>query len=154
MTPKGYTGKILRVDLSTGKTSTLDTMDYARKFVGGRGLATALYWDEVPPDVGAFSPENRLIIATGGAIGALARYGMGGLVQQALKTASFCSHDPVCASHKPRNRPTERWLEGAACHGCALVAETSCEMRNDYLDRALVVPTLATAGAAYFGDAR
>src|SRR5205807_10056234 len=28
----------------------------------------------------------------------------------------------------------------AACHGCALVAETSCEMRNDYLDRALVVP--------------
>jgi hypothetical protein len=31
----------------------------------------------------------------------------------------------------------ERWLHGAACHGCALVAETSCEMRNDYLDRAL-----------------
>jgi CrcB protein len=29
------------------------------------------------------------IIAAGGAIGALARYGMGGLVQQALKTASF-----------------------------------------------------------------
>ena len=24
-----------------------------------------------------------------------------------------------------------RWLHGAACHGCALVAETSCEMRND-----------------------
>ncbi len=46
------------------------------------------------------------------------------------------------------------WLHGAACHGCALVAETSCEMRNDYLDRALVVPTLATAGAAFFGDAR
>jgi CrcB protein len=29
------------------------------------------------------------IIAAGGAVGALARYGMGGLVQQALKTASF-----------------------------------------------------------------
>ena len=29
-----------------------------------------------------------------------------------------------------------RWLHGAACHGCALVAETSCEMRNDYLGRA------------------
>ena len=29
------------------------------------------------------------IIAVGGAVGALARYGMGGLVQQAFKTASF-----------------------------------------------------------------
>jgi hypothetical protein len=44
----------------------------------------------------------------------------------------------------------ERWLHGAACHGCALVAETSCEMRNDYLDRALVVPALGVAGAAFF----
>ena len=43
-----------------------------------------------------------------------------------------------------------RWLHGAACHGCALVAETSCEMRNDYLDRALVVPTLAVHDAAFF----
>ena len=47
-----------------------------------------------------------------------------------------------------------RWLHGAACHGCTLVAETSCEMRNDYLDRALVVPTLAGADTAFFGDAR
>ena len=44
----------------------------------------------------------------------------------------------------------ERWLHGAACHGCALVAETSCEMRNDYLDRALVVPVLGVADAAFF----
>ena len=32
----------------------------------------------------------------------------------------------------------------------ALVAETSCEMRNDYLDRALVVPTLDVNDAAFF----
>jgi hypothetical protein len=44
----------------------------------------------------------------------------------------------------------ERWLHGAACHGCALVAEPSCEMRNDYLDRALVVPVLGVADAAFF----
>ena len=43
-----------------------------------------------------------------------------------------------------------RHLHGAACHGCALISETSCEMRNDYLDRSLVVPTLAVAGAAFF----
>jgi hypothetical protein len=44
----------------------------------------------------------------------------------------------------------ERWLHGAACHGCALVAETSCEMHNDYLDRALVVPVLGFSNAAFF----
>ena len=46
--------------------------------------------------------------------------------------------------------PAPAQAEGAACHGCALVAETSCEMRNDYLDRALVVPVLGLTGAAFF----
>jgi hypothetical protein len=41
-------------------------------------------------------------------------------------------------------------IECAACHGCLLIAETSCEQRNDWLDRALVVPTLAVTDAAFF----
>ena len=53
---------------------------------------------------------------------------------------ALCSNDPICAQHAPGQSMEERWLHGAACHGCALVAETSCEMRNDYLDRALVMP--------------
>ncbi|MBN1834966.1 MAG: hypothetical protein JW820_03890 [Spirochaetales bacterium] len=65
MAPRGYTGTILRVDLSTGSTETLDTYEYARRFIGGRGLATALYWQEVPPETAAFAPENRLVFATG-----------------------------------------------------------------------------------------
>ena len=87
---------------------------------------------------------------------------LGGLVQQArhieahvshaLRTGALCSNDPICAQHAPGESMESRWLHGAACHGCALVAETSCEMRNDYLDRALVVPTLATADAAFFGE--
>ena len=85
---------------------------------------------------------------------------LGGLVQQArqiedhieraLRTAALCSNDPVCAQHDPASSIECRWLHGAACHGCALVAETSCEMRNDYLDRALVVPTLDVNDAAFF----
>jgi hypothetical protein len=31
-----------------------------------------------------------------------------------------------------------------------LIAETSCESRNEFLDRALVVPTVATPAAAFF----
>ena len=86
---------------------------------------------------------------------------LGGLVQEArriedhlchaLRTAALCSNDPVCAEHVPGRSMEERWLHGAACHGCTLIAETSCEMRNEYLDRALVVPTLYAAGAAFFG---
>lgn len=85
---------------------------------------------------------------------------LGGLVQQArhieehladaLRMGALCSNDPVCAQHEPDASLERRWLHGAACHGCALIAETSCEMRNDHLDRALVVPTLGQEDAAFF----
>jgi hypothetical protein len=85
---------------------------------------------------------------------------LGGLVQQArhiedhlaqaLQMSELCSNDPICAQHSPGKTMEGRWLLGAACHGCALVAETSCEMRNDYLDRALVVPVLGIPDAAFF----
>lgn len=85
---------------------------------------------------------------------------LGGLVEQArtigehlhaaLETAALCSNDPVCAGHDPGESMEERWLHGAACHGCTLIAETSCEMRNDYLDRALVAPVIGCADAALF----
>ena len=88
---------------------------------------------------------------------------LGGLVQearhiedhlaQALRMGALCSNDPICAQHAPGESMEGRWLHGAACHGCALVAEPSCEMRNDYLDRALVVPALGIADAAFFGTA-
>ena len=49
-------------------------------------------------------------------------------------------------STRPATSTEGRCLHGAACHGCLLIAETSCEMRNDFLDRALVVPTLGVPG--------
>ena len=73
-----------------------------------------------------------------------------GHLQHALESAALCSNDPVCAEHVPGRSMEERWLHGAACHGCALIAETSCEMRNEYLDRALVAPGLYAAEAAFF----
>ena len=87
---------------------------------------------------------------------------LGGLVQQAhqiedhladaLRIGALCSNDPICAQHQPGESMEQRWLHGAACHGCTLIAETSCEMRNDYLDRALVVPVLGLADAAFFAN--
>ncbi len=85
---------------------------------------------------------------------------LGGLVQEArnielhlahaLRSGALCSNDPICAQHDPGRSLENRFLQGAACHGCALIAETSCEMRNDFLDRALVVPVLGNRGAAFF----
>ena len=65
----------------------------------------------------------------------------------------LCANDPVCAQHQPESRQEERFLFGAACHGCLLLAESSCERRNDFLDRALVVPTVDGDGAAFFTEA-
>ena len=61
----GYAGAILRVDVSSGNISRQPTMDYAGDFLGGRGIAARIYWDEVPPGTGAFDPGNRLIFITG-----------------------------------------------------------------------------------------
>ncbi len=65
MSKFGYSGAILKVDLSQGQTVSLPTDDYAERFIGGRGLAAKLYWDQVSPQTGAFDPENCLIFATG-----------------------------------------------------------------------------------------
>ncbi len=106
-------------------------------------------------------PMSGLLISTGtpGAEGTL-----GGLVEQgrhlerhlrrAVDLGSLCSHDPVCAGHSPASDLGERYLEGAACHGCLFVAECSCERFNQYLDRALVVPTLGAEDLAFLPSPR
>ena len=68
----------------------------------------------------------------------------------AIEEARLCSNDPVCAEHDASAEHDPMHLHGAACHGCLLIAETSCEQRNDWLDPALVVATLAVTDAAFF----
>lgn len=71
-------------------------------------------------------------------------------IRNALELGELCSNDPVCAQHEPENAHERRFLHGAACHGCLLIAETSCEQQNDFLDRALVVPTVDNLGTEFF----
>ncbi len=61
----GYAGQILRVNLTTGVTERIPTGRYSDLFLGGRGIAARIYWEEVPPETNPFDPENRLIFATG-----------------------------------------------------------------------------------------
>lgn len=70
-------------------------------------------------------------------------------VRRALQTATLCSNDPVCANHRP-STSEQQPLSGAACHSCLYVSETSCEQRNELLDRSLVVQTVDHGGSAFF----
>jgi hypothetical protein len=74
-------------------------------------------------------------------------------LRRAFDLGVLCSNDPVCACHTPEHDLAERYLEGAACHGCLFIAECSCERFNRYLDRALVVPTIGhDATLAFFSE--
>jgi len=62
----GYAGKTLWMDLTRNRVEArpLDE-DRARRFLGGRGLAARVYYDEVGPEVRPLDPENKLIFFTG-----------------------------------------------------------------------------------------
>ncbi len=62
----GWTGTLLRVDLTNGK-STIEEIpeDWLHEYIGGRGLADRYLYEEMDPSVDALSPDNKLIFATG-----------------------------------------------------------------------------------------
>jgi len=63
---KGWHGRLLRVDLTAGTCSVEElNQTWAHKFLGGRGLATKYFVEEVDAEVDPFSPENKLIMAAG-----------------------------------------------------------------------------------------
>ena len=72
---------------------------------------------------------------------------LGPILMDGLRSAAFCAQDPLCgladiggAAH----------LNGAACHACLLVAETSCEHGNRLLDRSVLVETLGSRSLEFF----
>src|SRR5512133_1611713 len=71
-----WAGKLLRVDLTDGtvKSEPLN-MDWARAYVGPRGLASKCLVEEVDPKVDPLSPGNKLIWSTGPLTGTMASTG-------------------------------------------------------------------------------
>lgn len=69
----GWTGKRLRIDLSTG-TVTVENIDraYSEKWLGGRGFNSELLYREVGVDVDPLSPESRIIFGVGPLTGTFA----------------------------------------------------------------------------------
>jgi aldehyde:ferredoxin oxidoreductase len=62
----GYAGWILYVDLTDGSIEKRSfDRDFALRYVGGRGISSRILYDELTPGMDPFSPDNRLILATG-----------------------------------------------------------------------------------------
>jgi len=57
------------------------------------------------------------------------------LLDSAMRHAEWCSLDPVCGEMEGQG---PSWLNRAACHGCALVPDTSCSYNNVFLDRVFI----------------
>ena len=91
----GWTGKVLRVNLTTGSITTEPTrMDWAQQYIGQRGLASKYLVEEVDPRVDPLGPDNKMIFATGPLTGTAAstggRYSV--ITKGALTNAIACSN--------------------------------------------------------------
>ncbi len=110
---------------------------------GSASLRERLYCDFSDPS----RPMQGFLIYTAsgdseGTMGGLVRQGKPGRLEatlrRALQHAAWCSSDPVCIESKGQGSDNSNL---AACHGCCLLPETSCEEGNRLLDRALLVGT-------------
>lgn len=110
---------------------------------GSASLRERLYCDFSDPS----KPMQGFLIYTAsgdseGTMGGLVRQGKPGRLEatlrRALQHAAWCSSDPVCIESKGQGSDNSNL---AACHGCCLLPETSCEEGNRLLDRALLVGT-------------
>ncbi len=61
----GWAGKVLRVDLSTRRISTDDTIEKYKDFLGGTGIGYKVIWDEVPTGTQPFDSTNKIVFGVG-----------------------------------------------------------------------------------------
>ena len=86
-----------------------------------------------------------------GTLGGLVRQGlpdrMTSVIERAIHRIRWCSSDPVCIESVGQGSDNANL---AACHGCILLPETSCEMGNRLLDRGLMIGTPNDTEIGYF----
>jgi aldehyde:ferredoxin oxidoreductase len=96
----GYAGRILHVDLSSGKTWTEPLKEeYAKKYIGGIGLGMRLLLDHSKPGVDPFDSENPLILATGPFSGSMVPTGGNGHIFAAKSPETFAMGEAKSHGH-------------------------------------------------------
>ena len=121
---------------------------------GSSALRERIYCDAEFPD----NTMNGILIYTASgdsesSLGGLVRQGQPGnlenIVRNALLAARWCSFDPVCIDSLGQGPDS---CNLAACHGCSLLPETSCEEGNRILDRAMLIGMPDTPDIGFFKD--
>lgn len=72
---------------------------------------------------------------------------LGPTIVGAIRSQEWCSSDPLCIVGE-LSAPESHSV--AACHSCMMVPETSCELHNRFLDRALLVGDGVDPSIGYF----
>jgi aldehyde:ferredoxin oxidoreductase len=70
----GWTNRILRVDLSEGRIWAQPSAPYVPEYIGARGIAHKILWDEYPEPVDPFDPRNPFMVFPGALTGTVAPY--------------------------------------------------------------------------------
>jgi aldehyde:ferredoxin oxidoreductase len=70
----GWANRILRIDLSDMRIWAHDAAPYIPDYLGARGIAARICWDQYPEPVGPFEPVNPLMIITGALTGSRSPY--------------------------------------------------------------------------------
>ena len=71
---QAWANRILRVDLSNMHIGVQETAPYVPDFLGARGIAARICWDEYPEPIGAFDPANPLMVFPGALTGSRSPY--------------------------------------------------------------------------------
>ncbi|WP_290783311.1 DUF1998 domain-containing protein [Exiguobacterium sp. UBA6309] len=71
------------------------------------------------------------------------------IIIRALEKISHCSSDPICSDGEFEYHTS---ANGAACHACTFVSETSCEWGNLLLDRRTLININSSEKNGYFNQ--
>lgn len=88
----------------------------------------------------------------GGLVRMAAAQNLEPILASAITRAEWCSTDPICMEVGEMGQGPDS-CNMAACHGCSLLPETSCEHFNRFLDRGVVAGTLEDPTIGYFSSA-
>jgi aldehyde:ferredoxin oxidoreductase len=123
----GWTGQILRINLTT-KKAQIGTFseEFAHKWIGGRGFAAKILYDELKPGIDPLGPDNKFIVAVGPIAGIPAPntgktvvaakspitggYGDGNLGTRITEHLRRCGYDALIVEGRA-DRPTMLYLE-------------------------------------------
>ena len=121
---------------------------------GSSALRERIYCDVTDHEL----PMQGVLIYTAsgdseGTLGGLVRQGepdrLRAVFERTISKFQWCSSDPICIESSGQGTHNANL---AACHGCILLPETSCETGNRLLDRGLLVGTPATLNIRFFHD--